>query len=103
MSRKTGQFKEEEERCKKFIAALKSYWEKGVNVLISAGLEEEAANELFSVLAFTMFECGITLNVTKKALERSRDSGKLKISDEKLSELISVVGDVRETAFSYNS
>lgn len=103
MSRKTGRFKEEEERCKKFIAALKSYWEKGVNVLISAGLEEEAANEVFSVLAFTMFECGITLKETRKALVYAKKYGKLKMTMEKIDELIVVLGEVRETAMSFNS
>jgi NADH:ubiquinone oxidoreductase subunit B-like Fe-S oxidoreductase len=103
MSRKTGRLKEEEERYNKFIAALKSFWDKGVAVLMSAGLEEEASHEVLSILAFTMFECGITLQETKNVLNHTRRYGELKMTIKKIDELIVVLGEIRETAISFNS
>lgn len=103
MSSQVKRLKGDEERYKKFIAALKSFWDKGVAVLISAGFEEETAHEVLSILAFTMFECGITLRETKNALEHAKKYGSLKMSAKKIHELVVVLGKIRETAISFNS
>jgi len=102
MSYKLRCSKGEQARIKKFINVLKHYWNKGVAVLVAAGFEEETANEIFQMLAFTMFECGITLDITEKALLNAKKFGKLKMTENQIREFCQVLGEIREVAISFS-
>jgi len=53
------------------------------------------------MLAFTMFECGITLDITEKALLNAKKFGKLKMTENQIREFCQVLGEIREVAISF--